>query len=795
MKSYLKFLSRNKAYTVIDVFGLAVSFMFLIIIGAYTWQENHLDSQQSKLERMYLLGMDFDHRSAKITGSHYRIIERLANQFPEIETGAPLSRGEINMLNPADEPVTMYTLFTDSAFFSIFDFELEEGDPGMALTLPNSLVVTREFARKMWGDEDPIGKSLKWNQNDNADPMTVTGVIKPLTNSMLTPTDGKNIEALVNFMRLEYINDYLTAENMGNATGIDVVLLAKEGHDLKMEERKYHDFAKGFFWILQLPEDNISLKVIPYDEYYFSEYLSSNRNLEHGNLKLVNMLFLFGLVILLFALMNYVNLTVALSGYRAKEMATRRLLGDSRSGIMAKLIGESLALCMLSFVIGAAMAWLAFPFAENLLATKIHIADCITPLTVIVTAGIILLMGILAGIVPAWLISSAKPIDVVRGTFRRRTKMVFSKVFIVVQNVITIVMIATAVTMYLQVEHLVNAPLGYDTDDVMYIEYFDGGPGSNARTFMQRVEQLPGVEAVSKCAGHPLQGGNNETGVYMVGGEKRTLSFQIFLGDANFLKVLGMGIDRDNQISGTKKLYLNHQALSELGLDENANSVPAGGSSEEQALAGVLSDFKIRGILADQHPVRVYIYSNQQAEDFWGWGFLIKVNGDKDQVAQQVKDIYHELNNYEYPRNALYLQDDIRENYKAERNMQHIVTIFAMIALIISLLGLIAMSTYFVNQRQREIAVKKVFGCESDEVLRRLVSTFLAYIGIAFVIAVPVIYHLMQWWLSTFAYRISLYWWIYAVAGVICTLVAILAVFAQSYRAANANPVKTLYQN
>lgn len=792
MRSYLKFLSRNKAYTVIDVFGLAVSFMFLIIIGAYTWQENHLDSQQSKLDRMYLLGFDFP--GEKITGSHYRIIERLTNQFPEIETGTPLLRTSISVLTPADEPIWMNSLFADSAFFSIFDFELEEGDPRSVLTLPNSMVVTREFARKMWGDEDPIGKSLKWNENDEAEPLTVTGIVNPLTNSMLTSTDGKNIEAVVNYKQIGYVNSYLTNETMGNATGCDVMLLAGEGHDLKLEEQKYHDFAKGFFWILQLPEDNISLKMIPYREYYFSEYRSSNGNLGHGNRKLVNMLFLFGLVILLFALMNYVNLTVALSGYRAKEMATRRLLGDSRYGIMAKLIGESLALCILSFAIGACMAWLALPYAENLLATKIHITDCINAVTIIITVGVILLMGLLAGIVPAWLISATKPIDVVRGTFRRRTKMVFSKVFIVVQNVITIVMIATAVTMYLQVEHLVTAPLGYDTDDVMYISYADGGPSGSAQTFKQRVEQLPGVEAVAKCAGTPLQGGNNETGVYMVGGEQRTLSFQVMIGDANYLKVLGLGMDRDNHTSGTDKMYLNRQALSELGLDENANSAPVGGN-QERTIAGILADFKIRGILADQHPVRVVIYSNDHADSSWGWGFAIKVVGDKDEVAKQVKDIFYELNDYEYPNTNLYLQDDIEENYRQERNMQHTVTIFAAIALIISLLGLVAMSTYFVNQRQREIAVKKVFGCESDEVLRGLVSTFLVYIGIAFVISVPIIYYLMQTWLSAFAYRISLYWWIYAVAGLICALVSILAVFAQSYRAANTNPVKTLYQN
>lgn len=793
MKSFLKFLSHNKVYTLIDVFGLAVSFMFLIIIGAYTWQENHLDVQHSKLHRMYALG--FDMRGEKLTGSHWQIINRIAGRFPEIESGAALLRADITMLTAEGEPMATSVLFADSTFYDIFDFKLEQGDARTALDAPNAAVVTREYARKIWGEDDPIGKSVVWSNGEenwshgtSGTSFIVSAVMEPMANTMLLPKSGKPIDIILPFASCKYYNEYLTNENMGNATGAEVVLLAKEGYDLHSNQQAYHDFAKEFFWILQLPEADIKQVTLPLADLYFSEYPSSNGTFEHGNRKLVNMLFLFGVVILLFALMNYVNLTVALSGYRAKEMATRRLLGESRAGIMAKLIGESLMLCVVSFAIGALLAWLALPYAENLLETKIYVTSCITPVTIAVALGVILLMGLLAGIVPAWLISSAKPIDVVRGSYRRRTKMVFSKVFIVVQNIITIVMVATAITMYLQVDHLINAPLGYDTDDVMYIEAY-----ANPKAFMERVEQLSGVEAISACQGHPLQGGNNNTGVYDVNGEKRTLSFQILVGDENYMDVLGLGLDRDNHNGASNKLYVNHQALSELGLTEDAMSIP--NFVESETISGILTDFKIRGILADQHPLKLYIIPNLASSGRGIWGYLIKVSGDKDEVARQVKEIYNDLYHIEYENPELYLMDTIKAKYRQEKNLQSIVAIFAVIALIISLLGLVAMSTYFVQQRQREIAVKKVFGCESTEMLCRLVFMFLAYIGIAFVIAVPLIYYLMHSWLSTFAYRIPLHWWIYAVAGLLCAVVSTIAVFVQSYRAANRNPIITLYQN
>lgn len=783
MKSYLKFLSRNKAYACIDVLGLALSFMFLIIIGAYTWQENHLDSQHSKLDRMYLLGINMD--GEKVSGSHWQMVKKLTSQFPEIETATALYRTTRTIEIPDRSNVMSTMVYADSTFFDIFDFPIEQGDPSSALDAPNSIVITADFGRKIWGDENPIGKSLKIVGEE--DPAIVTAVMKPIINTALAPNDGSHIDAVRPFIMARHFNSSLTDEHMSNAVGADVVLVAKEGNDLLANRSRYHDFAKEFFWILQLADMDYKLELIPFNSFYFSEYEDSAGNINHGNRQLVTLIFLFGLVILLFALMNYVNLTVAISGYRAKEMATRRLMGQTRAGIVARLIAESTALCVLSFIIGAALAWLAFPYAENLLDTKISVSSCLSPATIAIAISVILLMGILAGAVPAWLISSAMPIDIVRGAFRRHTKMVFSKVFIVVQNVITIAMIATSITMYLQVNHLVNAPMGYNTDGVMYIENW-GTTREQGKTFMEKVLKIPGVEMASACAGTPLNGGNNNTLTY----NDRTISFQILMADKNYMEILGLGLDRDNHTSSANKTYLNHQAISELGLADDADNFLLGNSTQQ--IDGIVSDFKIRTILDMQHPVVLFIL-NYENDEFWPWGFLIKVSGDEEEIYRQVQAIFKEVYQYEYNNATPYLKQEMEQRFANERNLQKIVSIFAVIAIVISLLGLVAMSTYFVQQREREIAVKKVFGCDSGEMLRKLVLTFLAYVAIAFVIAIPAIYYLMHSWLSGFSYRIGLYWWIFAIAGIVCAAVSLLAVFVQSRRAANANPVKALYQN
>jgi len=783
MKSYFKFLSRNKAYTAIDVLGLALSMMFIIIIGAYTWQETHIDSQHSKIDRMYLLGLDY--KGDGITGSHWRMIRKLVDQFPEIESGTAIVTNDRFLRTTEGEDVATTVLYADSTFFDIFDFGLVRGDRHRVLSQPNSIVVTEEYARRVWGNDDPIGKTIVFNIKE--DPLVVSGIMEPMENTAIASrsTDKKPIDAIIPFEMIKHYNPSLWAEGMNNALGAEVVLLAREGADLAANAKKYHDFSKEFFWILDLPGSDSQLMVVPFKEHYFSGY--STEILARGDAKMVKILFSVGLVILLFALMNYVNLTVALSGARAKEMATRRLLGASRGAIIRKLMAESTLLCVVSAAIGALLAWQAWPYAGRLLDTQLSVKNCLTPATAAILAGIVLLMGVLAGIIPAMLISSAKPIDVVRGSFRRHTKMLFSKVFIVVQNVTTIAMIASAITMYLQIDHVVNAPLGYNTENIMEID--NGGGPREAKEFMQRVEQLPGVEAIAANCGTPMNGGNNNTMTY----NDRTISFQTLYGDENFLKIYGIGIDRDNNTTDKMKIYLNRQALSELGLDEDATSYPY--YDQTEPIAGITSDFHIRTILDDQHPLRVIITDIINTEDFNPWGFSIKVKGDPHETFEQVKAIFKDVFKWDLDTTFPYLRQLIEYRFHRERNLSTIVALFAAIAIVISLLGLVAMSTYFVEQRRREIAVKKVFGCGSGEMLRRLVLSFMAYVGVAFVIAVPLIYYLMHSWLSDFSYRIDLHWWIYLVAGAACLVISMVSVFVQSYRAANANPVKALYRD
>ena len=780
MKSYLKFLSRNKAYTAIDVFGLAISMMFVVLIGCYTWQESHVDKQHTKADRLYYLG--FDMRGKKSMGMHWRSQIILKEKFPEIESSTAIYRYN-TWIKFEDKSIETSCYFVDPTFYDIFDFTLIQGDYKTVLDNPSNIVVSQEYARKVWGDEDPMGKSLVMFQNQ--EPLVVAGVMEPMKNTSLMTYDRKPIDMILNFTNTKVINWSLTDENFMNASGSELILLAKEGHDLTKRKMDYEKELKNVFWVFNLPEDNIHLEIYPFQDVYFSDLWSGHVNF--GDIKMIKLLFGVGLVILLFAIMNYINLTVALAGKRAKEMATRRLLGESRYGIMWRLIFESTVLCAFSMILGVALAFLMRPYASSLLRTQLDIIDCLNITTISFLIISLVIMSVTSGIIPAILLSSMKPIEAVKGGFRRKSNMIYGKVFIVIQNVSTIVMIACAITMYLQVKHLIDAPLGYDYKGVINIPYQYIPEKNIGLLLREELMKLPCVQKVSFSCGEPHSRGNNNT----FSQDGKTFSFQVFICDSAFMDVLGIKLRKDNQLASQHKNYINQQALNELGLDEDTKDFDFG--DELLSIAGILDDVKIGNVLTEQHPLRIAVF--KPFEQFIPWNILIKIKGNEQEALQQIKEVYKDV----YSNESLdatfempFMRQQIESDFEKQKTLSIILTIFAFIAIMISMLGLMAMSTYYVRQRAADIAVYKVMGSSSKEVLTTLVKPFMIYVLIAAAISIPIIYYVMNDWLSQFSYRITLHWWIYAVVALLAIVICFVSVVFQCYKAANTNPINSL---
>ncbi|KKB50878.1 hypothetical protein HMPREF1212_01605 [Parabacteroides sp. HGS0025] len=773
-KSFLNFLGRNKAYTAIDLFGLSVSLMFVILIASYVVGELSTDRYHEKAERIYELSNGRD------IGSAFEIGYRLEERYPEIEKVCHVFCNIFDHLpiQNGDQNLTVNLMLADTTFFDFFNFPLVKGNWEQALAAKNYAVISESFANKYFGNEDPIGKTIRVKEDLT---LVVNGVMKDIRHSVIP---DKDILARVDNLKAV---GYDMFDNYNSAGAVNVFVMERAGADISSRSEEIKDWFKTFFWIYERELSTV-VEFIPLKKLYFwePEGQLGSVTIERGDYKFVVILLSVGLLILLFAIINYINLTVAQTGFRAKEMATRRLLGSSRKELFARLIMESTMLTTISFLLGLLLAFFFAPFASDLLQKKIDITEMVTPLNGLIVILLITLTGFVAGLLPAIVISNAKPIEVVRGTFRKQTKMVFSKFFIIFQNVITICLVAASITMFLQIRYLVNAPLGYNSTNIIDIYGGELPDRKTGYTLVNELEQLACVNRVGVSEGTPFSMGMNFTGVY----DGKNISSQEFRGDKTFFDMLGFEILRDNQVAGTVRYYLSEEFMKVLELPEDARSYKHR-NWEEVPLAGIVKDFQLNNILTAKRPTVVMICSNR--DDVRLRSITVEVKGDPFVARKEVAAVYGKLTGLEF--SGMFINEQVEKSFTAQKRTLKIVMIFAVIAVLISLLGLLAMSTYFIQQRSSEIAVRKVFGSTNAQVLIRLVKAFLMYVAIAFVIAVPLVWYFMNGWLADYSYRIELSPWIYATAGLFCLIISFITVLVQSYQAAISNPVENIRDN
>lgn len=784
-RSFFNFLGRNKLYAAINIFGLSVSLMFVILIADYTLRQLTCDDYHAKADRIYVIGNE-----ERITSGYY-LQKYLRDRYPEIEStcAVAVSGQSTDATQPVEVGLQKYSatiLFADTTFFRIFDYQLLDGDREQVLASRDNVVLSESFARKVFGTFNPMGQVIRFPDEEKS--YVVSGVVRDIDRSVIP-----NMDIIMRAERLCDINS-ANDEHMSNSGAVTTFILARPGADLTAKIPDMLDYFKEIYWIYK---GNVyqHVTLTPLRDVYF---LSQNNDggFNYGSWPFVMILFGVGAVILLFAVMNYINLTVAQTGFRAKEMAARRLLGASRGEIILKLILESTFLCVVAFVIAFFLAAAVEPGASRLLGSKIGVWQDMTPAVVACYAAFIVVLGVVAGFIPAMMVSRYKPVDIVRGSFRHRTKMFYSKVLITIQNVITIVLIATSLTIGLQIRHLISAPMGYNTADILDVstEIFTGKP--QIAQFREELLREPCVEAVALGCGTPHDRGNNNTMQY---GPDRMIGFQIFIGDSTYFRILGLERLRDNHLAtredGNNALFVNQYALQALGIAEDATNFKVGENyTYNYDIAGVYRDFQLGSALDELQPVLLKYYDSPEEflKKAYPWNILVKIHGDKTAAYNTVKSVFERISDGAVFTGAEYIEQEIEADYAQQRRILHIVGIFTLVAILISALGLVAMSTYYIQQKEQEVAVRKVFGSTRGEVLTRLVGNFMRLVGAAFVIAVPVAWYLLERWLQDYSVRISLSPLIFLASGAFAAVVAFVAVFWQSSRAADSNPVDSI---
>lgn len=768
LKTYLKFLSRNKLYTFVSIVGFSISLMFVIILGLYVKQQLSVDDFQKNRDRIFLIANDTE----SMLGNP--VPQFVKDNCPEVESFARVLSREVAIGKKGLDKVKVKALFADSTFFHLFSFEVLEGDPTRILEARKSVVVTRSFASHHFGDENPVGKSLFIDNSEH----TIMGVMENIPENTIIP----DAEILVNYNSItQYWSNRILETD--NNFGFTAFFLEKEGTDFTAKAPLLFDLFKENFWFYKRGFGK-SVQIIPLKEAYFTLTYSGYGVLRHNNRTTITVYLAIAILILVIALLNYVNLTVAQAGFRGKESAIKKLLGSSKSRLVSQLLTESMLITTVTFLVGLLLAFLAEPFFNNVLSTTLNLAHQFTPLMIGVCILFILMISFVAGIIPALIISSFNPLEVVKGTFSRKVKSSYSKVLIVFQYTVAIALLICAIFIQRQSDFLINYDVGYNRDGILEIDN-TGLDTMQIDGFKAKLLGIPGVDLVSFSCGTPLNGGNNNS--YDQDGEQ--FSFQEFYVDSTFFQIYGITIESTDIPPTRKTWWLSDKAYRAVHADTATQTFRVWGGEDKAQIAGIFNDFKIRTLERDYNLLRMRWRGNNEIP----WDIIVKMASGTDYYAT-AKRIEREYTQYTGGElfEARFVDDQIQQNYESVQKMSSIMSAFTLLTIVIMVMGVFAMSLYLIRQKEKEIALRKINGATEGEVLLLLNKDSLKRVAIAFVIACPAAYYAMTKWFENFSYKIGLSWWVFVVAGLAVLFLTLVSVSYMTWKAARANPVDSL---
>ena len=770
LKTYLKFLSRNKLYTFVSVAGFSISLMFVIILGLYVKQELSVDDFNKNKDRIFMIA-NGDGTESYLGNPVPQFVK---DNYPEVESYVRVLSQGVAIGKKDDDKLKVKALFADSTFYQIFSFKLIEGNPSQALESRKSVVLTQNFAIKNFGTVNPVGKTLVIDGVEH----TITGVMENMPHNTMLP----DADIVVNYNSIvQYWGNQVLETN--NNFGFSAFFLEKEGANFVSKAPEVLELFKKNFWVYEKGFTK-GLRIVSLKDAYFMIKSIGYGNFKNNDRTPIMVYLTISILILIIALLNYINLTVAQAGFRGKESAIKKLLGSSKSNIIFQLLSESLLMTSFTFLLGVLLAFLVEPFFNNVLSASLDLAHQFTPLILGFCIVFVLLISLIAGIIPAIIISNFKPIEVVKGTFSRKIKSTYSKVLIIFQYTVSMALLICSVFIQRQSDFLINYDMGYNRDGILEI-------GNNAIApkqldgFRAKLNEIPGIDLISFSCGTPLSGGNNNS--FELDGEQ--LSFQEFYVDSTFFKIYGITIEPTEVPASDSTYWLNAKGYNAVHVDPKTQTFSIWGGADKAQVAGIFSDFKIRTLEQNYDLLRI----RQRKVNEWPWDIIVKMTPGTDyfKTAKQIESAFDSYTNGEM-FDAKFVDEKIQQNYEKVQKTSSIMSAFTLLTIVIMIMGVFAMSLYLIRQKEKEIALRKINGATVNEILTLLNKDSLIRIAIAFVFACPIAFYAMTKWFENFPIKISLSWWVFVVAGLAVLLLTLVSVSYVTWRAARANPVESL---
>ena len=791
-------LLRNRLVTLINLTGLAAGITSCILIFLYVDTELSYDQHWKDNDRIYRLNeiMNFQAKDDPFALTSMRVFNELKNRFSEVEKATSLFRiPEQTVWYEGNSFSFDDNYFADSSFLEVFPFELIKGNSKTALIEPKSIVISEDVAKTIFGDVDPIGKMLQYSKNS----YKVTGVIDPKAN----PSHFGNISALLSINSMSSNLKQNISEDYGQLSMYSYFKL-RELQDPKLVEQKINEWSLKTItpWLKTHQVDGkITFSLLPISDIHFDQYYTYDISAK-GN---KNYILIFGsvaLFLLLIACFNYMNLTTAQSVKRAREIAVKKVAGASRKQLIMQFLGESLLLTCLSFIVSLALVELLLPIFNKITGNETSLFSPLSSIRFwLALIGMLILAAVAGAGYPAFYLSKLQPIQALRAAGNSPGKKGtnwFSKSLIVVQFTISIGLIASTLLVMDQVKFLRDYNPGFDREGIMVLNY----PGGDS-TLVQNNSKfksafLKGPAILDLATADQLPGSETSRLIF------RSLSSQkpsdqainAVFADYDYQRILNIQLKQGRWFSSEfttdmqEAFVINESCIKFLGLTN-----PIGAELEcglgKGKIVGVVKDYNYSSLHNSIEPI-VFMLPRFNYGKVVGSKILLKIN--KDQAQQAIATVekgWKELFPT-HPVNYTFLDQSFDKLYEKEDIMVKVLGYFALLTILISCMGLFALSAWTTETRTKEIGIRKVLGASEKQIVTLILRDFLLMVIISFLIAVPIVWYFIREWLDGFAFRTEISWGIIFMAGFGAVLIAVATVSRHAWKAAISDPVKSL---
>lgn len=799
IKNYFKIairnLRKNKAFSFINIFGLAIGLTCFMLIAVFVYNELSFDKYPAEAKNIYrvMLSATGNGDVAVYPNVDLAVGEGIKNAFPGIKATTRISPA-IDYVKYDDRQFKERRLaFADSNFLQMFSIPFLEGNAANALVQPNSIVITKELAKKYFGNDDALGKTLLIGTSGNG--YKVTGVIdKVPVNSHF------HFDAF-----LSLTTWHLTGGTWSNIGMYTYLQLDKNTNPKELEAKFPQLVAKYVVPEVQhdmgvsLAEAQKSVNTFIFSLQPLTDiHLRSNTKYEleqNGDIQYVYIFSALAIFILLLACVNFTNLSTARAFKRAREVGIRKVMGSVKKQLVFQFLSESVLLTFFSMLCALVFIFLLLPYFNQLADKNISFIFFLDYRVILAMLLISLLAGLLAGIYPAFFLSAFNTIKVLKGSSSVKgfQKNIFRNSLVVFQFFVSTALIIGTIIVYQQLHYMQNKKLGYDKEQVLFLP--DARLlGKDQQAFEQQL--LQDNRVVSASISRSVPGGPIMDGTQIFPKNDNSngteIHAHIFHVDYDYLRTLGMKVVGGRNFSkdfptDSAAVVINEAAVRELGWSGKnpvGRSIVRSGQKEFKVL-GVVADFNYASVKQKVAPMMMLLGGN------FG-GLIVKIKtADVKGFLSDLKDKWDAFGP-QGPLEYTFLDDSFAKLYASEKRTQQIFSAFAIIAIIIASLGLFGLATFMAEQRKKEIGIRKVLGASVSTVIQLLSKDFLKLVLIAFIIAIPVSWWAMNMWLQDFANRILITWWVFAAAGAIAVFIALITVSFQALKAAIANPVKSL---